>query len=142
MPRAPSRHARRRTRHRGRGRCNCGRPPVTRTECWACWLALAAYRATGSRSNGPALERLWDQQDGRCAYTGERLVPGRTASIDHVQPRSRDGKDCVSNLQWVTKAINRMKSDLDHHEFLDTCRLIAARFPPSDDPARPDGPGA
>jgi hypothetical protein len=138
----PSRHARRRTRHRGRGRCTCGRPPVTRTECWSCWLGTAAKRATGSRLNGPALERLWDDQEGRCAYTGERLVPGRNASLDHVQPRSRDGKDCVENLQWVTKVVNHAKTWLTHDEFVALCHAIAHRFPLPDDPARPDGPGA
>jgi 5-methylcytosine-specific restriction endonuclease McrA len=139
----PSRHARRRTRHRGRGRCTCGRPPVTRTECWSCWFALAAKRATGSRTNGPALERIWDEQEGRCVYTGERLIPGRNASIDHVQPRSRGGRDAVANVQWVTKLVNHSKTTMTHEEFVAFCHAVAKRFPePDPTDVRPDGPGA
>jgi hypothetical protein len=48
----------------------------------------------------------------------------------------------VSNLQWVTKVVNHAKTWLTHDEFVALCHAIAARFPPSDDPARPDGPGA
>lgn len=114
------------------GACSrCGDPHPTARQidrvCLPCWFALAANRTTGNAKNGPALQAMFDAQGGRCAYTGDVLVPGDNASLDHRHPVSRGGSNDLSNLQWVTKHINRMKSDLDHDVFVMLCRLVAER---------------
>jgi hypothetical protein len=70
---------------------------------------------------------VYEQQQGRCAYTGIELIPGLTASLDHIIPTSRGGTHDESNLQWVTKQINCMKTDMTHDEFLAMCQLILNR---------------
>lgn len=67
---------------------------------------------------------LFLSQGARCAYSGEALVPGVNASVDHRQPVSRGGVHALENLQWVSRKVNIMKSDMTHEEFLDTCHAI------------------
>jgi len=86
--------------------------------CEPCWFKEVALRWTGSQKNGPILMTIFKRQCGRCIYTGENLVLGETASLDHVVPRSRGGSSEPENLQWVGKRINEMKGNLIHEEFL------------------------
>ena len=65
------------------------------------------------------LARLWKEQRGRCALSGDKL--GRDAEIDHKTPRAKGGKDRLDNLQWVTPIANRAKRDLTDAEFLRLC---------------------
>lgn len=76
----------------------------------------------------PALEALWERQGGQCPYTGEDLVPGVNASLDHIVSKHRGGGDDPTNLQWVTMLVNSMKTSMTHDEFVETCAAIAARF--------------
>ena len=71
------------------------------------------------------IKALFEEQGGRCAYTGEPLVPGVTASLDHKLPMSRGGLHERDNLQWVTTRINSMKADLTHEEFVALCATVA-----------------
>jgi len=84
-------------------------------------------RARKLRVGWQDLLSLLEAQQYRCAYTGELLTVG-TMHLDHVVPRSRGGNNSVSNLQWITARINRMKSDLDHGEFLRLCEEIVERW--------------
>src|SRR5436190_2543370 len=56
------------------------------------------------------------ERDGnRCQYTGEVLKPDE-GSLDHVVPRSREGKDAWENLVWSSKAVNTKKGNRLPHE--------------------------
>jgi 5-methylcytosine-specific restriction endonuclease McrA len=82
----------------------------------------------GKKNGGIAMLRsLWEEQQGKCAVTGEKLVPGVNASLDHIQPLSRGGTSERSNLRWVTSTVNHMKWNLTDTEFVDKCRQIAQR---------------
>ena len=121
-----------REKNRANGRCiQCGAArPLIRlidTICRVCWFKHMALLHTKSRTNGPLLSDIYDAQGERCAYTGEQLVPGVNASLDHKTPVSRGGTHERRNLQWVTKRINSMKSDLTHEEFAALCQMIANR---------------
>lgn len=94
--------------------------------CLDCWFKGIARKRGGSRRNGPMIRAIFEEQQGRCAYTGELLVPGTNASLDHKLPMSRGGKHEKVNLQWVTGRINSMKSDLTHEEFIALCGVIAS----------------
>lgn len=95
--------------------------------CLPCWFRQMANAATKTPVNGKAVRELLDQQGSRCAYTGELLVPGQNASLDHKIPRSRGGLNVIGNLHWVTIRVNFMKRDLIHDEFLLVCRAVAAQ---------------
>jgi hypothetical protein len=69
---------------------------------------------------------LWENQNGKCAYTGELLNFGRskvngTASLDRID--SSLGY-VEGNVQFVHKDVNIMKWDLSEKRFLDICEKI------------------
>lgn len=69
--------------------------------------------------------RLFQSQDGICALTGLPLSfkKGDTsASLDRID--SARGYE-LSNLQWVHKTVNKMKTNLPQEEFIAFCLLIA-----------------
>ena len=47
---------------------------------------------------------------GKCQYTGKTLTR-KQMSLDHVQPRSRGGRDTFENLVLADRAINTFKAD-------------------------------
>ena len=101
---------------------------VTSVHCRKCWFKNAAAARCGGRQNVDQVLSLWEEQNGRCYYTGVELVPGDNASLDHQIPRSRGGKDVIDNLKWVSDASNMMKFNMTHEEFIDACRNVADRF--------------
>lgn len=93
-------------------------------QCGNCFFKHAAKLHTGSATCWEALRDSFLRQEGRCAYSGELLVPGDNASLDHKQPVSRGGADTPDNLQWVTKVVNDCKRNLTHDEFITLCRRV------------------
>lgn len=56
------------------------------------------------------------ERDGnRCQYTGKLLRPDE-GNLDHVQPRSRGGRDTWENLVWAAREVNQRKADRLPHE--------------------------
>lgn len=70
------------------------------------------------------LKKLAMEQDWKCKYTGQLLIPNFNMSIDHKIPKSRGGKDEIENLQWITTRVNVMKNDLLEQDFIDLCFAI------------------
>lgn len=64
----------------------------------------------------------WVNQRGRCAYTGRKL--NRSAHLDHINPRSKGGKDVAGNLQWLCPEANVSKSDMNEQEFIKMCAEV------------------
>ena len=88
------------------------------------------FNASRTTRHWVQLKAKLGSQQYMCAYTGEKLVPGVNASIDHLVPRSRGGNDAPDNLHWVSFRVNVMKGDMTHEEFLALCKLITAHcFP-------------
>jgi len=103
----------------------CGDPGlVTTVHCKSCWFADRAGCRAGNRKNLQAIIDLWNQQNGKCFYTGQDLIPGVNASLDHQIPTSKGGTDDPSNLKWVTNNINMMKSNMTHDEFILMCKVV------------------
>lgn len=69
------------------------------------------------------MKKLVDQEF-KCVYTGEKLVLGENASVDHILPVTRGGTSIIENLQWTTKLVNRMKFTMNHQEFIAACRKV------------------
>jgi hypothetical protein len=110
------------------GLCPCGRArPTVGRSCIDCWFYDIVRRRTGTAQHVGAMRKLWELQQGKCAYLGVALVPGGNASIDHMTPPSRGGTHAPENLQWVDERINRMKTDMTHEEFLAACESILTR---------------
>lgn len=77
----------------------------------------------------PYLEEVFDSQEGKCAYTGEKLTLKQrhehtsfTMSID----RKDNAKGYIKgNIQFVTKEINWMKGKFTEERFLELCKMVA-----------------
>lgn len=70
------------------------------------------------------LDSLWNEQDGRCAYTNVKFQDASTASIDRVDSSKGYLK---GNVQWVLPEVNIIKRDLSHDRFLELCSMITNR---------------
>lgn len=110
------------------GHCvTCGNPDGGRaSKCDRCWFRGVARQTLGSTAQGDAIRAIFLGQNGRCVYTGEVLVPGVNASLDHKIPKSLGGSNDVGNLQWVTKEVNTAKWDRTEDQFLELCRKIVS----------------
>lgn len=96
--------------------------------CQKCFFYNVANTTLKTVKMGQLIAALFESQGERCAYTGETLILGINASIDHKIPQCRGGGHNIENLQWVSKRINRNKYNLTHEEFVAECANIAAKF--------------
>lgn len=76
---------------------------------------------------------LWKHQDGRCAYTGRKMLASSgtggdrnpdTLSVDRINPRQRYSN---SNIILCTWWANAAKHDLDVFNFVERCREVVLR---------------
>lgn len=126
--------ARVRKLHRQRieeGLCHrCGKRRATEftVNCADCYFKQAARINLRSSSHWQILKDKWYKQEGACPYSGELMVLGKTASIDHVKPRSRFPQDATNpdNVEWVHERVNHMKRDLTKEEFVALIEKIIA----------------
>ncbi len=102
----------------------CVRPSMYNNYCEECWFKHTSESNFGTVKYAGSLKYLIESQNYTCAYTGEKLIPGKNASIDHIFPKSRGGSDENTNLQWTTTLVNRVKYTLTHDEFIEFCKHI------------------
>jgi hypothetical protein len=122
---------RRRARKEAAGECASCAEPALRPSRYCRKHVLE----NGLRKHGIAADRyeeFWKKlqaQGFRCYYTGELLVPGVNASIDHRVPTSRGGsRTDIDNCVWCDRDVNAFKNDLTEEEFVQRCKAIAERF--------------
>lgn len=98
--------------------------------CQECYLKHAAAYQLGAVKYWRILLTKLEQQQWRCIYSGDTIVLGVNDSTDHIAPKSRrpDLAKDPSNIQWVTRTVNRLKDNLTHNEFLDLIHRIHDRF--------------
>jgi hypothetical protein len=127
-PKVLERERQARLRRAELGLCrHCKAPATVGRVCFKHWLCVVAFNHLGTRRGWRTLQDLWVKQGARCAYTGEALVPGEGASLDHIVPFSKGGSFSADNVQWVSYRVNRMKTDMTHAEFIRMCVTIAIR---------------
>ena len=107
-----------------RCRKKANQPATIGTVCLDHWFANVASNWLSTRSLWKDLKAIWEKQSGRCIFTGDELVPGVNASLDHIVPLSRGGTNSLDNVQWVLYRVNKMKGDMLESEFLDMCRKV------------------
>lgn len=109
-----------------RGQCpKCILPAEVGIFCFTHWLKnVGVSHGLGNKKGTELLRQLWEEQRGRCAVTGEVLIPGATASLDHIIPKSRGGESIRGNLRWVLLKVNQLKWDMTHDELVEMCRKV------------------
>lgn len=119
------------SRHKEAGLCRlCGRDRLgTASLCRPHYAGALTKRYGVKRRDALALVQRLESDGFLCAYTGWAIVPGETASLDHVVPRSiAPERNCdPANLVWCHADINRMKGDMTGEQFLAVCRLLVQR---------------
>jgi hypothetical protein len=116
--------------------CGCFQSETTSTRNWkGCGEIPGGYFGSirlGAVSRGIQfdiiIEQIWDlfvKQEKKCALTGLDLSfkrNSKTASLDRID--SKQGY-FIDNLQWVHKAIQRMKNAYSQTEYIKFCKLVA-----------------
>lgn len=80
---------------------------------------------------GQYLERLYEEQEGLCYYTGQPMLINskcdvRSFSVDRIDSSIGYTKD---NVVLCRTAINRMKNSHNLDDFIKWCRQVAAHSP-------------
>ncbi len=97
----------------------CGRETVPNNNfCTKHYFQNVSWSAFGTTKYWVDIQKKWDQQKGRCAYTDEILILGVNASLDHILPRSKypEVKDSIDNIQWISTKMNIIKNDMTESE--------------------------
>lgn len=82
---------------------------------------IRKMNAEGSYTDEDIL-RIFDEQEGMCAYCGIRLfwsIPG-DIHIDHIEPLARGGTNYPDNLACTCAGCNLSKGDKSLQEWIDT----------------------
>lgn len=98
--------------------------------CEKCYLKMTAGTHLADSSLGETLKELYLKQDGKCAYTGRKLLLGFNSQIDHIIPRSKGGKNEILNLQWTSTEINFFKRALPEERFKKRLEVIKKYYEP------------
>lgn len=69
------------------------------------------------------LYKIAKRQKLLCALTNEKLTV-ENCSVDHIIPKSKGGRNIVSNIRLVTLNVNRAKGNQLDGEFFDMCRNV------------------
>ena len=81
----------------------------------------------GMRVTATNIKALVEKQGYRCAITGRELTP-QNASLDHIQPLARGGKNKIENVWIVDHQVNVAKGTLTMEEFVLLCREVVKHF--------------
>ncbi len=57
--------------------------------------------------------RVWERQDGRCALTGKKIMPGDAWEVDHIVALINGGENREGNLQVVLATAHKVKTRAD-----------------------------
>jgi len=103
----------------------CSNPKLENSDsCLRCWMISIAYRRIKTGRLAYIIEELWEEQNGICALTGETLIPGVNASLDHIIPVSQGGTDEKENLRWTLKTVNLFRCVESDQDFFALCLKV------------------
>ena len=118
-----------------KGLCkHCVKPRIS-GHSWFCekhYIAHCAQNAIGQCSI-KVIETLQERfnTSAFCPYTGEPLVLGENAHLDHIKSKKNrpDLARNIDNLEWVSAKANLAKNSMDKEEFISFVQSVSSRFP-------------
>ena len=108
------------------GRCTqCGKETIKdKNVCEKHYLMSISHKRLGSGKYWKELKELIENQNFKCALTGDAISFEDNIELDHILPTSRKGTNELSNVCWVTKEANRLKQNLTNEELKILCNKI------------------
>jgi|694.fasta_scaffold38901_5 hypothetical protein len=94
--------------------------------CEKCFFKEASKKHLGTQKKWQELKNLLEIQKNKCYISGRKLIIGKNASIDHINPRSLGGKDSIENIAWCDTQINLIKNKLSLKEFYKLCEEVVS----------------
>lgn len=79
-------------------------------------LIAPKYQKIPKKTFRPTKRNLYDKYGGKCVWTGEQISYS-SASIEHMTPKSRGGKNTWENLAIASPKMNHKKADRTVEEF-------------------------
>ena len=76
--------------------------------------------------SAPSKRNVFTRDDFTCQYCGVQVTMN-TGTLDHVQPRSRGGRDAIDNVVCSCKTCNNLKDDRTPEEFYAWAKTAAGR---------------
>lgn len=103
----------------------CGKDTLNnKNYCEKHYLMKISYARLGTRSYWKRLKLLLENQNYKCALTGDNISFESEIELDHILPVTRGGSNDLSNVRWVTKEANRLKQNLTDIELKELCKKI------------------
>lgn len=109
-----------------RGLCNqCGKETIKgKNQCEKHYLMTTSRTALGTQKYWKDLKNLIQKQNHKCSLTGDVISFESDIDLDHIIPKTRRGKNELSNVRWVTRQANRLKNNLTDSELKELCKKI------------------
>ena len=100
--------------------CSSPRLSNSNTYCEKHYFMKTSKNNLGDSKHWQALRDKFYAQGCRCPYTGNTLVLGVNAGLDHIKSQSRrpDLAKEISNVEWVDREVNNMKRAMNKDEFV------------------------
>lgn len=98
--------------------------------CEEHWYRKTSLTNLGTTKYWKLIKELAENQNFRCIYTDELLIPAVNMSLDHIISR-KDNPNLINdtnNVQWITKQMNQIKNELSHDNFIKLCKNISEKF--------------
>ena len=122
--------AKRRATHPRLGLCvKCSREIIGESRyCKYHWLEMLRKCGIKKREDRDKIFNKLEEQEYRCFFTDIELIPGKNATVDHLNPKSKhpELESDIDNIVWCDKRINLMKGDFTYDEFISTCKTVLA----------------
>ena len=99
--------------------------------CRKHYIVDVASKTLGVASSSIANELLKRfASNPHCPYTGELLVLGLNAHLDHILSLKNrpDLKGDINNVEWVSEIANLSKNGFNKDEFVEFCKIVAERY--------------
>lgn len=105
--------------------CQCGKETLNnKNYCEKHYLMQISLKRLGTQSYWKELKLLLEEQNFKCALTGDCISFNDNIELDHILPTTRGGKNNLSNVRWTTKEANRLKQNLVDIELKELCKKI------------------
>lgn len=106
--------------------CNqCGKETIKgKNQCEKHYLMQVSTDRLGTSKYWKDLKMLIEKQGYKCSLTGDDISFEADIDLDHIIPTTRNGKNELSNVRWVTRQANRLKNNLTDSELIELCLKI------------------